>query len=310
MNRRSSIRALVHSTADALRQARMRPELNTLLRSTVGARPWRFRVPDPLWKRLPVVGEFHVEVPGTPGFRYIARGEPLGKTLFWRGIDGFEPGTAKVFRVLAEQSSTLLDVGAYSGYYAVLARTINPRIKAHCFEPVPGLQEWIQEHIAHNRMEDSIVVVPEVVSDTEGNVAFYAMTSPNMPSGSLLSEYGGEERYKLEARSCRLDEYARRLKRPADLIKIDAEGAELQVLRGATGLFETTRPYVVCEILEPDRTDEIEVLASRHDYGFGQIVREGVRPMDAIIPDPRRRDRNFLFWPKEKGVPDGLQAVR
>src|SRR5687767_8011453 len=108
---------MIASPLPALRALRRLPVVNASIRRTLGASPWRSSLPPALWKRLPVHGEITVAVPASPGFKYLSRGEPLGKVLFWRGIDGFEPGSASVFRELARESEVFLDVGAYSGYY-------------------------------------------------------------------------------------------------------------------------------------------------------------------------------------------------
>jgi hypothetical protein len=52
--------------------------------------------------------------------------------------------------------------------------------------------------------------------------------------------------------SFRLDDVAKRLPNQIALIEIDVEGAELEVLRGAEHTINSTRPWIICEVLHRD----------------------------------------------------------
>lgn len=61
-----------------------------------------------------------------------------------------------------------------------------------------------------------------------------------------------------------LDWLMDRLPAPA-VVKIDVEGAELEVLKGASRLFETIRPIVLCEVI-PASEREVTAFLRAHDY--------------------------------------------
>ena len=54
--------------------------------------------------------------------------------LYWKGIEGFEPETFKIFRKLLKQSRVLFDIGANIGIYALVAAIDNPSIRVFAFE--------------------------------------------------------------------------------------------------------------------------------------------------------------------------------
>jgi FkbM family methyltransferase len=296
----------------ALRALRRHPTVNAGLQLSLGASPWRHKLPATVWKRVPVHGEFRVDVPGSRGFLYQSRGEPLGKVLFWRGIAGFEPGSAVVFCELATRCRTFLDVGAYSGYYTLLAMTMSDSCASHCFEPVPAIRAWLCRNLELNGVDNRVRIVPAAVSDRGGdNVDFFLSANTYSPGSSLLRDFGTERRSAISLPVTSLDEYVKTHDvRDVDLVKIDTEGAEPQVLQGAQRLLETQRPAVLCEILESDREHlaRIEDLLRKANYRHAHITEQGLHRTPQIRPDPTRRLRNFLLWPEER-TPQGLSFI-
>jgi hypothetical protein len=141
------------------------------------------------------VGPFELQADGGAPFTYHSHGEGLGKTLFWRGIDAFEPGTSRLFCDIAKQTGTMLDVGAYNGYYTLLARSVNPSVRSICFEPMPMIRAWLCEHLELNRALDHVTVVAAAVSDRgDERVRFFTGPAVYAPGGSLVAEFKNKDR--------------------------------------------------------------------------------------------------------------------
>ncbi len=66
------------------------------------------------------------------------------------------------------------------------------------------------------------------------------------------------------------------------LIKIDVEGAELEVLEGASVLFESCRPVVLCEVI-PDSAPAVTEFFSSRGYSLfdGELPKARWRPLDS-----------------------------
>jgi FkbM family methyltransferase len=83
-----------------------------------------------------------------------------------------------------------------------------------------------------------------------------------------LAEFGttqtGGEREQQSVVAVTLDWLLESLPAPA-VVKIDVEGAELEVLKGANRLFETVRPIVLCEVIPVSEPGVTEFLMA-HDY--------------------------------------------
>jgi len=299
--------------AALLRALRQNAGVNASIRRTVGAELWRRRWPASIWKRLPIYGEIAVTAPDGQTFRYHARGEPLGKTLFWRGVAGFEPGSAAVFCALAARVEHFLDIGAYSGLYTLLATTVNRSCRVSCFEPVPVIRAWLYRNLELNGVADRVRIVPAAAAEhAAGSVDFFVSANVYSPGSSLLQNFGREERTAISLPTLSLDDHvAQQRLSGVGLVKIDTEGAELSVLQGARQLLTTQRPAVLCEILDPapEHLAKIEQLLRDVRYTHAQVTEQGLLRQAHISPDPTRRLRNFLLWAEERTLPAEIKLI-
>src|SRR5438552_17536040 len=116
------------------------PSLPISMRKRVGERikaGWRFLCrpllplfPDGLTNRLPFLGRVCIEGPGNLRLRMHTYG-PHGKDriaikLARRGLDGYEGETIRLFLALLQDTSTVIDIGANTGVFALLAALAQP----------------------------------------------------------------------------------------------------------------------------------------------------------------------------------------
>jgi FkbM family methyltransferase len=130
------------------------------------------------------------------------------------------------------------DVGANAGYFTLLAsHLVGPTGRVVAFEPFPAALRYLRRHIELNGVENA-TVIDSAVSDARGTAHFRAHAEITM--GRLAD--GGE----LSVDVVRLDDvYANGHAPLPDLIKIDVEGEELKVLRGATAILHHRRPTIL-----------------------------------------------------------------
>lgn len=146
--------------------------------------------------------------------------------------------------------AVVFDVGAHFGYLAKEFAKINAgSCQVYCFEPVSYTNSILK--IVMRRYKNSYVE-DFALSDSKGQVK---ITIPVKPSGRLgigLSHFGDEPEWDYISEIIHvepMDEYVKRMKlKRIDFIKIDVEGAELLVLKGAAGVLESLHPAVYCEV--------------------------------------------------------------
>ena len=154
----------------------------------------------------------------------------------------YELDTHRQLRRILKPGSHFADVGANIGYFTTLAaRLVGSTGRVDAFEPDPINRARLQEHLELNRMSDRVRVHPVGAGAEPGKVTLYHPkpgSGINHGSASIFQSVVGEsDSYTIDI--VRLDAA---LERVPDLIKMDIEGAELNAIRGMTGLLRSERP--------------------------------------------------------------------
>lgn len=153
----------------------------------------------------------------------------------------YEPETFRFFREQLRPGGTLLDVGAHIGLFAVVgARMVSPGGKVFSFEPTPFTRSILKEVVRLNGCTDVVEVRGEAVSDRRGKTVFYDTGEEISNANSLVHIDRGKTGIEVDLIS--IDEFVKDKGIKPDCIKIDVEGAELDLLRGARETFTTMRP--------------------------------------------------------------------
>ena len=187
--------------------------------------------------------------------------KPMGAARLWIDLadhvigipilrDRYEPGAAQLAVSLVRPGDVAVDVGAHIGFFALqLAQAVGPTGFVHAFEPLARNADLLERSIAESRFEDRMRLVRAAVSDQTGESTLRFARETLNTGGAFLSETTTARDQGLAAcrvPTVRLD--AADLRRPVRLIKMDVEGAEPMVIRGARGLLATDRPYLLSEI--------------------------------------------------------------
>lgn len=147
--------------------------------------------------------------------------------------------------------NVVYDVGAAVGDKTLTVLRTFPRVMVVAFEPHPASFARLVARTAKYR--DRVRLMQVAVSDAIGTATFHALSYPDASSfyrisPTLLSQ-GKHETSTVQVQTVTLDSVCRE---DIDLLKIDVEGAEDQVLRGATNTLRRTANVFV-EILDPPR---------------------------------------------------------
>jgi len=161
-------------------------------------------------------------------------------------VETSESRTAELFTKLLAPGQVVVDVGANVGYYALTAAVgVGSAGRVVAFEPGPATAERLRENAALNNFSN-LTVVQAAVSDVSGTSCFQLAQDCE---GSSLYSVGEDTVGSVNARVTTLDSLADELGLDrVDLVKIDAEGAEVAVIRGARHLLSRAdSPKVIVE---------------------------------------------------------------
>ena len=162
--------------------------------------------------------------------------------MMGRALGIYEYFKTRLISETVKEGMTIVDVGVNKGYYSLLgAKLMNDKGRVLSFEPDQDNCLWIRRSIEANRYR-SIKLYRLALSDREGQALFY----PGKRSGwgSLFFSPGttAEQEKPLTVKTRRLDEILEEVGIDSvDIIKIDVEGAELLVLRGAENIIKKSK---------------------------------------------------------------------
>lgn len=268
---------------------------NAITRPTLLALARTRLLPKAVWKRLPIDRTFRVRLPDGADFRYAAvAAEDIGRGLYWRGLSGFEHETSRVFYDLAARARVVLDIGAHTGLYTLLACAANPRAHVVAFEPVPELFRRLAAQVKLNGWEQRCRLLDRAVSDESGSAQLHLPHGALPTSASLnLEGFRGCDGALIPVELTTVDAVCAD-EETVDLVKIDVEGFEDAVLRGMQRTLSRFRPAIVVECNPDGPFREVERILIGHGYRFRHLRADGPVEVDRIVPDVSERYRNFL----------------
>jgi FkbM family methyltransferase len=208
------------------------------------------------------------------GFRIAGTTRDLiQRHLYVFGV--WEPDATAAIRPYLRTGSTVVDVGANVGYFSLLAATaVGPGGAVHAVEALPSTVDLLRRNLALNGTAN-VVVHPVAVGDRPGEVEMFKASESFIGSSSTHSGEVSEGRVPRVT----LDDLLAGVGgAEVTLLKIDVEGDEESVLRGATRLLGQMRPSsaALVELAPPEETGGTaggeSVVRLMSDFGFTPFV--------------------------------------
>ena len=206
-----------------------------------------------------------------------------------RALGCYELSKHQAFRKFLRPGATFVDVGCNKGDFSLLAsRLVGPQGRVLSFEPHPENCRWIRKSVAKNQYQN--VDLHEVaLSDENGIVQLHLGEKSGFHT--LLPGKPQREKGVIEVQARRLDDLLEEIHfdRPIDAIKIDVEGADLHVLRGAKKTISRNPNIVVFLDVHPHLgVDAKEVCSFLRDLGLSLFVEEP--PFNVAIQESNSLD--------------------
>jgi len=188
----------------------------------------------------------------------------------------YEPIQPFLLIALAEAAAarTFLDVGANIGAYSLFATNISMIARIIAFEANPEAASELRANIVLNNLGDTIEVIEKAVSDTSAAVTFGIVSkfsgANSVVDTSIHSKTGFHVELKVEAVT--LDELFSSAAEGPFCIKIDVEGHEPNVIRGARAFLSESKAVIQIEAY-PGGKNETE--RQLEEFGFFHLTAIG-----------------------------------
>jgi FkbM family methyltransferase len=191
-------------------------------------------------------GNAHIVLENGIVFRWIPEdpGSLLGMPL--RG--NFEPECTFLLTKLVKSGDIAFDVGASFGWYSChLAQLVGKAGEVHIFEPTNAIDE-LKSNLTSNRFEARCVLNQVALGEKEGTETLFIPEKLGTAFASLREHSYGRT-HKVSVPTQRLDDYVTANKvRRVDFLKMDIEGGEYLVLKGAENVLKQYSPVVMLEL--------------------------------------------------------------
>lgn len=180
-------------------------------------------------------------------------------------LRAYEPATADLFRELLPHGGTFMDVGANLGYFSITAAGyVGEKGRVMALEPVPHIFELLRRNLDVNQVHN-VTALPFGCAATSGTMQM--VLHADSGSSHLAPQQGsGGVEVQVSTVDEVVSEYGiQRL----DLLKIDVEGAELEVLKGANETIRDFRPAAFLEVNHLERFGASESAVRDYLSPFG-----------------------------------------
>ena len=189
----------------------------------------------------------------TTNFRGVQLTVPTEDITIVPGLVGgfYERIELDVFERLAAISETIVDVGANIGLYCCIAADRTPAVgKVVAFEPVPENLNYLRRNIESNGRTARVVVEELAVGQDSGKIQIY-LAKGSIGTHSPSAKNALNSTTSVTVAVVSLDGYVQQKlrDRPIDLLKVDVEGYEVAVLRGAERTLRECKPTLLIEFV-------------------------------------------------------------
>jgi FkbM family methyltransferase len=181
---------------------------------------------------------------------------PDSALSYWRrDLSKIDPFLLSMVQEIVSTGMTVWDIGANVGLFSFAAASIGAQVIA--VEPDTWLANLIFRSTLLNGLP--VTVLPAAVTDCHG-ISHLSISKDGRASNSLTIGAGAGQPVVSVTLDWMLEYFA-----PPQVLKIDVEGHEHAVLRGARKVLDA-RPTIFCEVT--DNHDEIRELLLRANYEF------------------------------------------
>ncbi|MEO6454500.1 MAG: FkbM family methyltransferase [Ginsengibacter sp.] len=210
---------------------------------------------------------------------FIRSDSNIEREIFWNGLYGkWEKESLKIWAHLSRQANTILDIGANTGIFSLLAEIQNTNAGIYAIEPIDVNYEVLAKNIKRNK--SGIHPIRAALSNTSGKAKMYMikdrlnyMTSindnryldpPQMP--------GTPEVIEVEVSAITFNNIQQQYAiAKLDLLKIDVEGHEVAVLENMYQQIIKDRPVILTEVMGDENAEALNSMFKPLGYKFISI---------------------------------------
>lgn len=263
--------------------------------------------PFSIFQHLLFQGVFRVKVDEQHSFKMNHNELRIENDIFWTGIQGaWEKVSVGLWIKLCRRADVIMDVGANTGIYALIAKSLRPSATVFAFEPVSRVYKKLEGNARLNNY--AIHCIEKALSNFDGKATIYDTEERHTYSVTVNKNMVKSDARvlttKIETITMQTIIGEHNLSK-IDLLKIDVETHEVEVLEGFADYLKSFRPTMLIEILN----DEVGAGVEKQIQGMGYLYYNINDKKGTIVKVDRLGKNdfyNFLLCDKETATYLGL----
>lgn len=291
-----------------LKRVRKIPFVNRIVRDLLIKVPFTF-IEKKVLPRWRLSGKIPLKV-GQISFEMLSECDDfLVDTLFYDSID--EKAELIVFSEFAKHSRMVLDVGANTGLFSIVASKVNHQAEIFAFEPYSVNAVRLKNNLELNSI-GNVHVKEEAIGAVDGKLMLSVPSDKRICQVSSLNKefskmfFSKDVVYEEVVVECRTIDAMFNAEGVSflDLIKLDVESYEVEAFKGGLHTIREKRPVILCEIfVDEEREMFFNDFLKEFNYYLFLVTPIGLVRLDQM---QKAEFRNFLFSPessKQRFIP-------
>lgn len=229
-------------------------------------------IPHSIYQHLHFKDTFTIKLNGK-SFLMKHYGFQLENDIFWSGItNGWEKISIGLWIELCKESNVIIDVGANTGVYSLIAKTINYNSSVYGFEPVKRVFEKYQQNCELNTLDIKCSEI--ALSNYDGEAVIFDTPTEHTYSVTVNKNTTaiGSDTVETKIKTKKLSTFIKENNLlNIDLIKIDVETHEAEVLEGMEDYLQKFKPTLLIEILNEEVGNKVQSIIEGIDYLYFNI---------------------------------------
>ncbi|MCW3076480.1 MAG: methyltransferase [Bacteroidetes bacterium] len=252
-----------------------------------------FHLPHSIYKHLYFEGILKIKF-DSHSFLIRHYGFQLENEIFWKGLtNGWEKISIQLWIQLSKNADVIVDIGANTGIYSLISKTVNPSSQVLAFEPVKRVYEKLCSNCKLNSF--NIECFEYAISNSDGEATIYDRPTPHVYSVAVNKNISGlpnsiPTKIKTKKLSTLIKDHGLS---KIDLIKIDVETHEPEVLEGMEHFLKLYRPTLLIEILSDEIGQKVQALIKDIDYLYFNI--DEINPPKLVNKIEKSSFYNYLI---------------
>jgi FkbM family methyltransferase len=262
-------------------------------------------------RNLKLNKDFEVRISRHKDFKMVYYGGAIERETFRNGLfKTWENDVGWIWIELCKMSQVVFDIGANTGIYSLVAKSMNPSAIIYSFEP--SIHSFKKLEL-NNKINDFDIICEQLaISNQSKEQIFYDIPDTNQTTASLSPDkmkyslgYSGDIlEYKVN--TITISDYIKKHSiQNIDLIKIDVELHEAEVVEGLATYLIKFKPILILEILNQSVASRLGEHISLNDFNLFHLKKnskaEQLKSFNLANKIHSKGEWNYLLFHKDLG---------